>query len=169
MLTACTLEADLETRRRSISELEVAGAKVFGGDQAKVKKVRMRRAEWCLGPTRSCVKGCIGQRTYAAPQEPWRGGPAGHKGRAGRGERGTGAYCRAGVEGHHAGAAAAAVAVMLTVFLSTPGVSMDSRSAGAGRQGRAGAQHHIVMCTPDHTPTHDQTTHQHMIRPYTNT
>ncbi|KAG2491671.1 hypothetical protein HYH03_010040 [Edaphochlamys debaryana] len=39
MLTADTLQADLEGRRRAISDLEAAGAKVLGGDAAKAKKV----------------------------------------------------------------------------------------------------------------------------------
>ncbi|KAG2449349.1 hypothetical protein HYH02_005504 [Chlamydomonas schloesseri] len=39
LLTADTLQADLEARRRAISDLEAAGAKVLGGDAAKAKKV----------------------------------------------------------------------------------------------------------------------------------
>lgn len=39
LLTADTLQGDLEARQRSIRELEAAGAKVFGGDQAKQRRV----------------------------------------------------------------------------------------------------------------------------------
>ncbi|EFJ49103.1 hypothetical protein VOLCADRAFT_90391 [Volvox carteri f. nagariensis] len=39
LLTADTLQSDLEARRKAISELEAAGAKVFGGDAAKAKRV----------------------------------------------------------------------------------------------------------------------------------
>ncbi|PNW78052.1 hypothetical protein CHLRE_10g462300v5 [Chlamydomonas reinhardtii] len=39
LLTADTLQADLEARRRAIGDLEAAGAKVLGGDAAKAKKV----------------------------------------------------------------------------------------------------------------------------------
>ncbi|GIL87549.1 hypothetical protein Vretimale_14752 [Volvox reticuliferus] len=39
LLTADTVQSDLEGRRKAIVDLEAAGAKVFGGDTAKAKKV----------------------------------------------------------------------------------------------------------------------------------
>mmetsp|Transcript_24550 Transcript_24550/g.53643 ORF Transcript_24550/g.53643 Transcript_24550/m.53643 type:complete len:672 (+) Transcript_24550:240-2255(+) len=39
LLTANTLQADLEAKHRAIRDLEVAGAKVFGGDSAKQRKI----------------------------------------------------------------------------------------------------------------------------------
>ncbi len=39
LITNQTLDADLDVRKKALAELEVAGAKVFGGDKAKVCRI----------------------------------------------------------------------------------------------------------------------------------
>ncbi|KAI8464908.1 MAG: hypothetical protein J3K34DRAFT_438762 [Monoraphidium minutum] len=45
LVTHVTLEADLVARQQALAELQVAGAKVFGGDKAKAKRAEDLRSE----------------------------------------------------------------------------------------------------------------------------
>lgn len=45
LLTLQTLEVDLETNQKALADLEPPGSKVFGGDQAKVKRLDALRGD----------------------------------------------------------------------------------------------------------------------------
>lgn len=45
LLTSITLDNDLESKKKQITDLEVAGAKVFGGDQSKLRRVADLRSD----------------------------------------------------------------------------------------------------------------------------